>query len=67
MKRQARLRREFIYRRSIESRDLESERKKKLLKAALTEGKSLSKELRDSALDLNDELDWSDEGGEGLF
>ncbi|VDP92380.1 unnamed protein product [Echinostoma caproni] len=67
MKRQARIRREFIYRRSIEARDSESERKKQLLRAALKEGKRLPKELKEDALALNEELDWSDEGGEGLI
>ncbi|VDQ03451.1 unnamed protein product [Trichobilharzia regenti] len=63
LKRQARLRREFIYRRSIEVRDAEDEKKKKLLKAALAEGKSLPKEIQKDALQLNEELDWSDDGG----
>ncbi|GAA47412.1 U3 small nucleolar ribonucleoprotein protein IMP4, partial [Clonorchis sinensis] len=66
LKRQARLRREFIYRRSIEARDVESQRKKDLLRTALKEGKRLPKELENNALDLNEELDWSDEGGDGV-
>ncbi|CAH8648907.1 unnamed protein product [Heterobilharzia americana] len=66
LKRQARLRREFVYRRSIEVRDAENEKKKRLLKAALSEGKSLPKEIQQDALQLNEELDWSDDGGEGL-
>ncbi|THD22689.1 U3 small nucleolar ribonucleoprotein IMP4 [Fasciola gigantica] len=66
LKRQARIRREFIYRRSIEARDSESERKKQLLRVSLKEGKRLPKELKEDALALNEELDWSDEGGEGV-
>lgn len=65
LKRQARLRREFIYRRSIEVRDAENEKKKKMLKVALAEGKVLPKEIQEGALQLNEELDWSDDGGEG--
>ncbi|CAH8667414.1 unnamed protein product [Heterobilharzia americana] len=66
LKRQARLRREFVYRRSIEVRDAENEKKKRLLKAALSEGRSLPKEIQQDALQLNEELDWSDDGGEGV-
>ncbi|KAA3671437.1 U3 small nucleolar ribonucleoprotein IMP4, partial [Paragonimus westermani] len=66
LKRQARLRREFIYRRSIEARDAESQRKRDLLRSALKEGKRLPKEIQEEALKLNEELDWSDDGGEGV-
>ncbi|KAH8866491.1 U3 small nucleolar ribonucleoprotein IMP4 [Schistosoma japonicum] len=66
LKRQARLRREFIYRRSIEVRDAQNEKKKKMLKAALAEGKTLPREIQEDALQLNEELDWSDDGGEGV-
>ncbi|KAF6772105.1 hypothetical protein AHF37_07833 [Paragonimus kellicotti] len=66
LKRQARLRREFIYRRSIEARDAESQRKKDLLRSALKEGKRLPKEIQEEALKFNEELDWSDDGGEGV-
>ena len=65
LKRQARLRREFIYRRSIESRDEARRQKKQMVKAALAEGKRIPKEIAEEALAVNDELDWSDDGGEG--
>ncbi|KAL5966321.1 U3 small nucleolar ribonucleoprotein IMP4, partial [Taenia solium] len=65
LKRQARLRREFIYRRSIEARDVIRKQKKQLIKASLVVGRKLPKEIADKALGLNDELDWSDDGGEG--
>ncbi|VDD74201.1 unnamed protein product [Mesocestoides corti] len=65
LKRQARLRREFIYRRSIEARDEALKQKRKLIKAAITEGKRLPKEIADDAIALNEDLDWSDDGGEG--
>lgn len=51
----------------MEARDTENERKKQLLRTALKEGKRLPKELKEDALVLNEELDWSDEGGEGEF
>ncbi|CAH8583213.1 unnamed protein product [Dicrocoelium dendriticum] len=66
LKRQARLRREFIYRRSIEARDSESQRKKQLLRSALKEGKRLPKEIQEDGLELNEQLDWSDDGGDGV-
>lgn len=66
MKRQTRLKREFIYRRSIEARDAESQRRKDLLRSTLQAGKRVPRELKQDALQLNEELDWSDEGGEGV-
>ncbi|VDM35370.1 unnamed protein product [Hydatigera taeniaeformis] len=65
LKRQARLRREFIYRRSIEARDEARKQKRQLVKASLAEGKKLPKEIADEALAVNEDLDWSDDGGEG--
>ncbi|KAH9278434.1 U3 small nucleolar ribonucleoprotein IMP4 [Echinococcus granulosus] len=65
LKRQARLRREFIYRRSIEARDEARKQKRQLIKASLAEGRKLPKEIADEALALNEDLDWSDDGGEG--
>ncbi|KAM7542386.1 hypothetical protein Aperf_G00000000629 [Anoplocephala perfoliata] len=67
LKRQARLRREFIYRRSIEARDEAHKEKKRIVKAALTEGRRLPKDIVDSALAVNDELDWSDDGADGVL
>ncbi|BHF77632.1 snoRNA-binding rRNA-processing protein imp4 [Sparganum proliferum] len=66
LKRQARLRREFIYRRSIEARDEALKKKREMIKAAIAEGKRLPKEIADEALALNEELDFSDDGGEGV-
>ncbi|KAH8866490.1 U3 small nucleolar ribonucleoprotein IMP4 [Schistosoma japonicum] len=37
-----------------------------MLKAALAEGKTLPREIQEDALQLNEELDWSDDGGEGV-
>uniref|UniRef100_A0A0R3SN78 Brix domain-containing protein n=1 Tax=Hymenolepis diminuta TaxID=6216 RepID=A0A0R3SN78_HYMDI len=67
LKRQARLRREFIYRRSIEVREKAQKEKKEQLKAALAEGSKLPKDVTSSAIGLNEELDWSDDGGEGTL
>ena len=36
-----------------------------MIKAALAEGKRLPKEVTEEALAVNDDLDWSDDGGEG--
>ncbi|VEL21313.1 unnamed protein product [Protopolystoma xenopodis] len=61
LKRQSRLRREFIYRRSIELRDVKAKKKRAEIKAALAAGRKLPKHLEADALRLNEELDWSDD------
>ncbi|XP_022095938.1 U3 small nucleolar ribonucleoprotein protein IMP4-like isoform X1 [Acanthaster planci] len=64
LRRQARQRREYLYRKSLESKDrIISERKRKL-KEALDENKPIPTELRKDALSLQKALAYDDEGGQ---
>lgn len=66
LRRQARLRREYLYRKSIEDRERTIAEKKQRLKRAVEENAMISTDLRKDALDLQKNLDWDDEGGEGV-
>ncbi|CAH1784578.1 unnamed protein product [Owenia fusiformis] len=66
LRRQARLRREYIYRKSIEERERSILDKRKRLKSALDDNKDIPTDLRKDALDIQKTLDWEDEGGQGL-
>ena len=46
MRRQARLRREYLYRKSLEGKEREEYEKKRLVKQALAEGKPIPTELK---------------------
>jgi len=66
LRRQARLRREYIYRKSIEERDRSIQEKKEKIKRALDENRSIPTDLQKDALDLQKAAEWIDEGGEGV-
>jgi len=66
LRRQARLRREYVYRKSIEQRQKTIEDKKKRLKQAIDENRKIPTDLRDEALKLQQQGDWDDAGGEGI-
>ncbi|CDW57419.1 U3 small nucleolar ribonucleoprotein [Trichuris trichiura] len=65
-RRQARLRREYIYRKSIEAKEKVLLEKKERVKNALEEGKRIPTELQSDALELLQQSEWLDEGGEGI-
>ncbi|KHJ42209.1 brix domain protein [Trichuris suis] len=65
-RRQARLRREYIYRKSIEAKQKALLEKKERVKNALEEGKRIPTELQGDALELLQQSEWLDEGGEGV-
>nr|XP_002129644.1 U3 small nucleolar ribonucleoprotein protein IMP4-like [Ciona intestinalis] len=66
IRRQARERREYIYRKSIEEKQRSIQERKRKLKNALDENKSIPTELRKDALDLQTNLEYDDEGGDGV-
>ncbi|UJR27622.1 hypothetical protein I4U23_008903 [Adineta vaga] len=66
LRRQARLRREYIYKKSIEQRQKTIEDKKNRLKQAIDENRKIPTDLRDDALKLQQQTDWDDAGGEGI-
>jgi len=67
LRRQARLRREYIYRKTIEQRQKTIEDKKNRLKQAIDENRRIPTDLRDDALKLQQQTDWDDAGGEGII
>ncbi|CAF1099968.1 unnamed protein product [Adineta steineri] len=67
LRRQARLRREYVYRKSIEQRQKTIEDKKKRLTEAINENRKIPTDLRDDALKLQQQADWDDAGGQGII
>lgn len=66
LRRQARQRREYVYRKSIEDREKTIAEKKNRIKRALEENKQIPTDLRKDAISIQKTLGWEDEGGEGL-
>lgn len=66
LRRQARQRREYIYRKSIEDRERTIDEKRQKVKAALDKNRTLPTDLRKDAVDIEKSLAWEDEGGDGL-
>lgn len=66
LRRQARLRREYIYRKSVEDRERTIQEKKTRLKSAIDDNKMIPADLQDNAIALQKTLDWDDKGADGL-
>ncbi|XP_036355067.1 U3 small nucleolar ribonucleoprotein protein IMP4-like [Octopus sinensis] len=66
LRRQARLRREYIYRKSIEQRDQQIEEKKRKIRNVLETGDFVPPELRQEALNIHKKLGWDDKGADGV-
>ncbi|XP_074873656.1 U3 small nucleolar ribonucleoprotein IMP4 isoform X2 [Carettochelys insculpta] len=66
LRREARQRREYLYRRAQEARMCATEKKKEQLRRALEENRLLPTELRREALALQKSIEFDDEGAEGL-
>ncbi|RVE68662.1 hypothetical protein OJAV_G00093950 [Oryzias javanicus] len=66
LRRQVRLRREYLYRKAQEDRLRTIEEKKQNLKSALDENRLLPTEVRKDALQLQKLLEYDDEGAEGV-
>jgi len=64
IRRQARIRREYLYRKSIEERKKAIQDKKDRLRSALDEGRPIDTDLRKKATALQKALDWEDAGPE---
>lgn len=62
LRRQARLRREYLYRKSVETKHKQLQEKKDRLKHSLEEGIPIHGDLRREAIELQDKLKWTDDG-----
>lgn len=62
LRRQARLRREYLYRKSVEDKHKQQQDKKERLKRSLEEGIPIHGDLRREAISLQDKLKWNDQG-----
>ncbi|KAG0466327.1 hypothetical protein HPP92_017907 [Vanilla planifolia] len=61
LRRNTRLRREYLYRKSLEGKEREYYEKKRKIKEALAEGKPIPTELRNEEAELRKEIDLEDE------
>lgn len=66
LRRQARLRREYLYRKSVEDKHKQLQQKKENLKRSIEGGTPIHGDLRREALSLQEKLKWTD-GGETHF
>lgn len=64
LRRQARLRREYLYRKSLEEKQRAIQEKKDRLRKSLDGNKKIPTDLKNQALSLQRKLDWEDEGPE---
>ncbi|XP_055323281.1 U3 small nucleolar ribonucleoprotein protein IMP4 isoform X2 [Sitodiplosis mosellana] len=64
LRRQARLRREYLYRKSVEDKHKQLQEKKDRLKRSLEEGIPIHGDLRREAIALQEKLKWTDQGPE---
>uniref|UniRef100_UPI00358E612E U3 small nucleolar ribonucleoprotein protein IMP4 n=1 Tax=Myxine glutinosa TaxID=7769 RepID=UPI00358E612E len=66
LRRQVRLRKEYLYRKAQEDAKRKVEDKKQLVKKALDENLVIPSELQKEALELQRDIEFDDEGGEGV-
>ncbi|XP_029466576.1 U3 small nucleolar ribonucleoprotein protein IMP4 isoform X2 [Rhinatrema bivittatum] len=66
LRREARLRREYLYKKAQEEKLRTIEEKKEKLKSALDENRLIPTEIRREALSLQKLIEFDDEGGEGV-
>lgn len=64
LRRNARLRREYLFKKGKEMKEQAIQKKKDRLKSALDANKSIPSDLRAEALTLQSKLHWQDEGPE---
>lgn len=62
LRRQARLRREYLYRKSVEEQHRKIQEKKERIKRSLETGTPIETTLKKDAVDLVHKLDWEDKG-----
>lgn len=65
LRRNLRLRREYLYRKSLEGKERQHYEKKRRLREALDEGKPIPTELRNEELALRREIDLEDKDSAG--
>ena len=61
LRRQTRLRKEYLYRKALEDKDKQKSKKKEILRKALKDGKIIPTELRKDELELRKEIELEDE------
>lgn len=66
LRREARLRKEYLYRKAQEAKQHSIEDKKERLKRALEENRLIPTDVRTDALSLQKQIEFDDEGGEGV-
>ena len=66
LRRAARERREFVYKKAIEQRQKQIEEKRERLKSALEQNRMIPADLRRDALSIQKNVEWKDAGGEGV-
>ncbi|KAM8784881.1 U3 small nucleolar ribonucleoprotein IMP4 isoform 4-T4 [Rhynchonycteris naso] len=66
LRREARLRREYLYRKALEEAQRAAQEKKEKVRRALEENRLIPTELRREALALQGSLEFDDAGGEGV-
>lgn len=62
LRRQARLRKDYLYRKTVEDKFKNIQAKKDRLKRSLEENIPIHGDLRKNALALQEKLEWEDEG-----
>ncbi|ESO97212.1 hypothetical protein LOTGIDRAFT_201859 [Lottia gigantea] len=65
LRRQARLRREYVYRKTQENKLRTIQENKQAIKNSLDENKRIPSHLSEKAIDIQKTIGWDDEGGEG--
>lgn len=62
LRRQARARREYLYRKSLEVKEKQVQHKKDMIKKSLEENIPIHGDLRAEALNLQKKIQWEDKG-----
>ncbi|XP_050399207.1 U3 small nucleolar ribonucleoprotein protein IMP4 [Patella vulgata] len=65
LRRQARLRREYVYRKTQENKLRTIQENKQTIKKSLDENRRIPSQLAENAIDIQKTIGWDDEGGEG--
>ncbi|KAK6185351.1 hypothetical protein SNE40_007604 [Patella caerulea] len=65
LRRQARLRREYVYRKTQENKLRTIQENKQTIKKSLDENRRIPSQLAEKAIDIQKTIGWDDEGGEG--
>ena len=58
LRRQARLRREYVYRKSVEEKERTTLERRDRLRSAIAQNRPIPTDLREDAVELQKDLDW---------